>query len=67
MKRSRRHCQSFSITLPDGQIVHGHGQFVGPITERDRDAIAAVVAALRAHTRASQVESVFLTKPELKP
>ena len=62
-KRSRRHCQSFSITLPDGQIVHGHGQFTGPITERDREAIAGVVAALKAVTRAERIDSVMLMKP----
>jgi hypothetical protein len=64
MKRKRRHCQSFSITLPDGQVVHGQGQFTGPITERDREAIAAVVAALKARTHAEQIDSVSLTKPD---
>jgi len=62
-KRSRKHCQSFSITLPDGQVVHGHGQFVGPITEADREAIAGVVAALKAVTRAERIDSVMLMKP----
>lgn len=63
MKAKRRNCQSFSITLADGQVVHGHGQFTGPITERDREAIAAVADALKAHTKAERIEWVSLTKP----
>jgi hypothetical protein len=70
MKRGKRHCQSFSITLDDGTVVHGHGQFVGPITDRDRAAINDVVRALRALTaeerktaQASPFDAVLLSKP----
>jgi len=60
----RRNCQSFVLQLRDGTIVRGHGQFVGPITEKDRDAIESVIEALRKHTNATTIESVTLTKPD---
>lgn len=63
MKRSRRHCQRFSITLDDGTIVHGSGQFTGPITDKDREAIQSVVNALRMIKRDSgTIDSVLLSK-----
>jgi hypothetical protein len=65
MKRSRRHCQSFDFKMPDGEIIRGRGQFVGPITEADRAALIEIVLALRAKG-AGRVESVTLTKPEPK-
>lgn len=57
----RAHCQSFTLVLPDGEVIVGRGQFTGPITERDREAMLAVVTALREH-KAGKIETVFLTK-----
>lgn len=63
MKKSRRHCQSFTV-LVDGELVQGRGQFTGPITERDREAIAEVVRALKKVAKADKIESVTLTKAD---
>jgi hypothetical protein len=65
MKKRRRFCQSFEITLPDGEVVKGRGQFIGPITDKDRQAIAEVAAMLKKITHAESITSVMLTKPDL--
>lgn len=52
--------------MPDGEIVRGSGQFTGPMTEADRAAIIEVAIALKKSTKAEKIESVFLTKPDLK-
>ncbi len=65
-KRGRRHCQSFTFTMPDGEVIRGTGQFVGPITERDRAALIEVVLALKKATKAERIVSVTLTKAEMK-
>ena len=52
--------------MPDGEIVRGTGQFTGPMTEADRQAIIEVVLALKKATKALRIESVTLTKLELK-
>lgn len=53
---TRYHCQSFSITLPGGEVVRCRGYFSGPITERDREAIASMAAALKAHAERIKAE-----------
>lgn len=63
MKPPRR--QSFEITLADGELVRGSGYFEGPITDKDREAIASVVSALKKTTKAQRIESVTLTKADL--
>jgi hypothetical protein len=63
VKKRRRYCQSFEFKMPDGEIVRGRGQFIGPITEADRQAIIEVAIALKKSTKAEKIESVFLTKP----
>lgn len=63
MKQSRRHCQRFSLTLDDGTVVTGSGQFIGPITDKDREAIQSVVIALRKIKRdGGTIDSVSLSK-----
>jgi hypothetical protein len=62
-KRTPIRCQAFAIELPDGTMARGYGRFSGPITDKDREAIAEVVKALRKIKDGGKVESVFLTKP----
>jgi hypothetical protein len=61
--KKRRHGSSFTLVLRDGTEVRGYGEFIGPITARDREAIQAVVDQLRKMVRADSIESVSLTKP----
>jgi hypothetical protein len=60
----RRACQHFTVVLPDGTSVQGHGQFSGPLTDMDRKAIAEVVAELKRYTHAERIESVSFTKAD---
>jgi hypothetical protein len=46
-KRAPIRCQAFELKMPDGSIVRGHGRFSGPMTDKDREAIAAMVEAMR--------------------